>query len=84
MGLNKGDRVALLARNSFRYLEINLACARAGLILVPLNFRLSEPEIARILQESGSTVLLRALPFNDAGISALAWADADPMGADTP
>ena len=28
MGLSKGDRVALLARNSFRYLEINLACAR--------------------------------------------------------
>ena len=84
MGLSKGDRVALLARNSFRYLEINLACARAGLILVPLNFRLSEPEIARILHESGSTALLRALPFNDAGISALAWDDADPMGADTP
>ena len=83
MGLARGDRVALLARNSFRYLEINLACARAGLILVPLNFRLSEPEIARILEESGSKVLLRALPFNGAGMSMLVWDDADPMDADT-
>ena len=83
MGLAKGDRVALLARNSFRYLEINLACARAGLILVPLNFRLSEPEIARILRESGAHALLRALPFTGAGVAELVFDDADPIASDT-
>jgi acyl-CoA synthetase (AMP-forming)/AMP-acid ligase II len=36
-GLEPGDRIAVLARNSFRFFELNLACAHAGIVLIPLN-----------------------------------------------
>jgi fatty-acyl-CoA synthase len=49
LGLVKGDRVALLAHNTLEWLEIYVALARAGLVAVPLNFRLAGPEIAYIV-----------------------------------
>ncbi len=52
LGLVKGDRVALLAFNSIEWLEIYVAIARAGLVAVPINFRLVGPEIAYIVQHS--------------------------------
>ncbi|MXY05696.1 MAG: acyl--CoA ligase, partial [Gammaproteobacteria bacterium] len=50
LGLAKGDRVAVLAKNGIEYFEIYYACARAGLIAQPLNWRLGVPELARILE----------------------------------
>ena len=52
LGLVKGDRVALLAFNSIEWLEIYVALARAGLVAVPINFRLVGPEVAYIVQHS--------------------------------
>ncbi|HEU5294542.1 MAG TPA: AMP-binding protein [Burkholderiaceae bacterium] len=49
LGLAKGDRVALLAYNAIEWLEIYVALARAGLVAVPINFRLTGPEIAYIV-----------------------------------
>ena len=37
LGLQKGDRVAILSRNCNQYLEFYFAAAKAGLISVPLN-----------------------------------------------
>jgi acyl-CoA synthetase (AMP-forming)/AMP-acid ligase II len=48
LGLRKGDRVVVLAYNRAEWLEIYAALARAGLIAVPVNFRLTAPEIAYI------------------------------------
>jgi fatty-acyl-CoA synthase len=52
LGLVKGDRVALLAYNSLEWLEIYVALARAGLVAVPVNFRLAGPEIQYIVEHS--------------------------------
>jgi fatty-acyl-CoA synthase len=52
LGLVKGDRVALLAYNTIEWLEIYAALARAGLVAVPINFRLAGPEIAYIVQHA--------------------------------
>jgi acyl-CoA synthetase (AMP-forming)/AMP-acid ligase II len=52
LGLVKGDRVALLAYNSLEWLEIYVALARAGLVAVPINFRLAGPEAAYIVGHS--------------------------------
>ncbi len=41
LGLVKGDRVALLAYNCVEWMEIYVALARAGLVGVPINFRLT-------------------------------------------
>ena len=48
LGLVKGDRVALLAYNCIEWMEMYAALARAGLVAVPINFRLTAPEIAYI------------------------------------
>jgi fatty-acyl-CoA synthase len=50
LGLAKGDRVALLAYNAIEWLEIYVALARAGLVAVPINFRLVGREIAFIVE----------------------------------
>ena len=52
LGLRKGDRVALLAYNCLEWMEMYAALARAGLVAVPLNFRLTAPEIAYIAEHS--------------------------------
>ena len=41
LGLAKGDRVAILAYNCVEWVEIYAATAKAGLIAVPINFRLT-------------------------------------------
>ena len=45
MGLERGDRIALLAHNRLEYVEIELAVAKAGLILAALNWRLGDREL---------------------------------------
>lgn len=64
LGLQRGDRVAILDVNSVRYLEAYYACAAAGLVLVPLNFRLAPRELDHILNDAGARVLLLAASFH--------------------
>ena len=52
-GLAPGDRVAHLGRNSDAMPLLAYAAARAGLIFVPINWRLSPREIALILEDFG-------------------------------
>lgn len=57
MGIQKGDRIGLLMLNSFRFLEIYYASFLLGAIVVPLNTRLSGPEISFILNDAGVKTL---------------------------
>ncbi|MER7315231.1 MULTISPECIES: acyl-CoA synthetase [Streptomyces] len=57
-GLHPGDRVASYAHNSDAYLIAYLACARAGLIHVPVNQNLTGEDLAYILRQSGSSLVL--------------------------
>jgi len=50
-GLAKGDRVAVLAYNCLEWMEIYVALAKAGLVAVPVNFRLTADEIRYIAQD---------------------------------
>lgn len=52
IGLKKGDRVCVLAYNALEWAEIYVAAAMAGVIVVPINFRLVGPEIAYIAQNA--------------------------------
>lgn len=58
LGLQKGDRVATLAVNSFRHLEAYLGVPSAGLILHTVNIRLHPEQIAWILNHAEDRVLL--------------------------
>jgi fatty-acyl-CoA synthase len=55
--LKKGDRVAAYGKNSDAYLILYLACAKAGLVHVPVNFALGGEELAYIVNQSGCRVL---------------------------
>lgn len=57
-GLESGDRVALLAANCHRYVELFLGVPTAGLTLVPLNTRLSPVEMRQVIAHSGARVLI--------------------------
>lgn len=57
-GLRKGDRVAILMSNRLECIELDLACAYAGIIKVPLNYRLHPMEHQFILQQSGAILLI--------------------------
>ncbi|TQK69534.1 fatty acyl-CoA synthetase [Nocardioides sp. SLBN-35] len=54
-GLGKGDRLALLSHNCWQFAVLDFAAARAGVVLVPINFMLGADEIAFILDHSGAT-----------------------------
>ena len=58
MGLKYGDRLAILACNCVEYVEVIFAAAKLGLILVPLNWRLSPSELAFNLTDSETQVLI--------------------------
>ncbi|MBI5088863.1 MAG: AMP-binding protein, partial [Actinobacteria bacterium] len=58
LGLRSGDRVAIIAANSHRYLEVYYAVPAAGLVLVPLNSRWSGPELRYALADSQTRVLI--------------------------
>jgi acyl-CoA synthetase (AMP-forming)/AMP-acid ligase II len=57
MGLQRGDRVAILMDNSARYLELVFAAATAGLIAVPINTRWIAEDILYALGDCGATML---------------------------
>ncbi|WP_405828345.1 fatty acyl-CoA synthetase [Streptomyces sp. NBC_00105] len=57
-GLAEGDRVATFAHNSDAYLLAFLACARAGLTHVPVNQNLTGEDLAHILDDSASALVL--------------------------
>jgi len=58
LGLAKGDRVAVLAYNCVEWMEIYAAAAKAGVIAVPINFRLVPDEVAFIVQDSDARAVI--------------------------
>jgi fatty-acyl-CoA synthase len=64
-GLQPGDRVAAYGRNSDAYLIAFLACARAGLVHVPVNYALTGAELGYILEQSGARAVLAATTLED-------------------
>lgn len=73
-GLRRGDRLALLARNCLEYVEVELAAAKAGLIVAAQNWRLSPRELAHcinlveprvIMTQPGLVHMLRELDLFD-------------------
>ena len=49
LGVGRGDRVAVLARNSLAFLDLWLACGKLGAVLQPFNWRLVAGELQALL-----------------------------------
>ncbi|MFE6409257.1 acyl-CoA synthetase [Streptomyces sp. NPDC057837] len=91
LGLAPGDRVGAYGHNSDAYLIAFLACARAGLVHVPVNQHLTGDDLAYIVGQSGSSLVLtdpglagrlpagvRTLPLRGTGDSLLTRLDGAP------
>ncbi|MFF7366909.1 acyl-CoA synthetase [Streptomyces tricolor] len=97
-GLAAGDRVGSYGHNSDAYLIGFLACARAGLVHVPVNQHLTGDDLAYLVAQSGSSLVLadpgladripdgvRTLPLRDTADSLLArLATAPPYDGPEP
>lgn len=57
-GLNKGDRIGILMQNRSQYWEIYWALGKAGLIAVPLSYRLKPSELEQLVNHSEISVLI--------------------------
>jgi len=58
LGVDAGERVAVVSPNAGRLLELFYAVPASGRVLVPINFRLRSEEVAYIVEHSGASVLL--------------------------
>lgn len=58
LGLEKGDRVGVLSMNSIEYCAVYFACGRAGLVTQPMNWRLSGPELKKIIDNGEPKVYI--------------------------
>lgn len=58
LGLNAGDRVAMLSRNCAEYQALYFACGRAGLVTQPLNWRLAAPALAEIIADASPRAII--------------------------
>ncbi len=67
-GLKSGDRLAVLAKNRAELIALQHACARTGLIYVPLNWRLSAPELADLVKDCAPGLLLGDAQLSQAGL----------------
>ncbi len=65
VGLRSGDRIAVLAENNLAYPLLFVAAQKVGLVLVPLNYRLSVPELAYMLKDADPTLLIAEQQFSD-------------------
>jgi fatty-acyl-CoA synthase len=65
LGVEKGDRVSILAHNGIAYVDLFYGLAKIGAILAPLNWRLVAPELVYIVNDCRPKVLLFGPEFTD-------------------
>jgi fatty-acyl-CoA synthase len=65
-GLEVGDRVAVLAKNCIEFVLFYYGAAKAGVVPVPLNYRLAPPEWVYIVNDSSAKLLVAAGELADA------------------
>ncbi len=66
-GLQKGDRVAWIGKNSDLYFTLFYAAARVGIVMVPIGWRLAPAEWAYIINDTGAKLLFFGPGFEHAG-----------------
>ena len=57
MGIRKGERIAWFGKNSVTYFALFFGAARAGVVMVPVGWRLAEPEAAFIIENAEARLL---------------------------
>jgi long-chain acyl-CoA synthetase len=94
LGLDKGDRVALMLGNTEHFVEAFYGALRAGMVVVPLNTTFTSNEVAQILADADAAAIVVSSAYHDrlGGIAEtlpalahviVAGASSPPMGAQT-
>jgi acyl-CoA synthetase (AMP-forming)/AMP-acid ligase II len=87
LGLERGDRVCILDKNSDDYLELIFALDKAGAVTVPVNWRLTPPEVGRVVNDADPKLLVVGDEFGgsvgELGCRVLGFAEL-PRGGDDP
>ncbi len=65
-GLKKGDRIAWIGKNSDLYFTLFYGAARAGIVMVPVGWRLAPPEWAYIINDTKAKILFLGTGFESA------------------
>lgn len=66
LGVERGDRVGILAPNTSDHFELQFACGRLGAVFLPLNWRLTVPELEFIVNDAGPKVFIYDEEFAEA------------------
>ncbi|MEM1232445.1 MAG: AMP-binding protein, partial [Pseudomonadota bacterium] len=78
LGMERGDRIAILANNCHQYIETYTGVPAGGLVVVPLNTRHADPELRYALEDAGARVLIT----DRADVSAIAGTVEHVLGLD--
>ncbi|HEY5856955.1 MAG TPA: long-chain fatty acid--CoA ligase [Aldersonia sp.] len=78
LGVRRGDRVAMVLDNSPEFVEYLFATAALGAIAVPVNFRLSAPEVAYIIDDAQPQVVVYGSRLAELARDAVAQATTPP------
>ncbi len=78
LGVEPGDRVAVMSTNNHHYLELYHACFLGAAVINPLNLRLAGKELDYIVRDSGTEVVFVDAFFAGAFAQAMAASDAGP------
>ena len=65
LGLSKGDRLAVLSMNCHQYVELFFTSAKSGIILVPLNYRLTRRELQYIINNVEAQAIVVSNEYAD-------------------
>ena len=58
LGIERGERVCVLAQNDAAYVDLYGACARQGIVAYPINWRLTGPEVERVVERARPTMMV--------------------------
>lgn len=64
-GIGKGDRICILAENCIEYIYLLATAMKNGMILIPLNYRMTAFEIGKLYKDSNPKLFLYEEQFND-------------------
>ena len=84
LGIEKGDRVAVMLSNCPEFLELYLACSRLGALFVPVNYRLAAPELDYTLGNSRPRLFVFGKDFSETVLDLNLNNRRPPMLLDTP
>jgi fatty-acyl-CoA synthase len=69
LDIKRGDRVAVLALNTTDTLEVQFACGRIGAVFLPLNTRLTVPELQYIVGDAAPTLMIHDADLTEIALS---------------